>query len=73
VKTAEMSNISENLLALREGKGLTQQALATLAGLPWSVVAKIEQGVTKNPRLDTLRALAKALGVTLDRLAGSEE
>lgn len=73
MKTAEMPTMDKRLLALREGKGMTQQSLATAAGLPWSVVAKIEQGVTKNPRLDTLRALARALGVTLDELAGQSE
>jgi transcriptional regulator with XRE-family HTH domain len=37
-----------------------------------SLVTQIEQGRTSDPRLSTLRALAKALGVTLDELAGKQ-
>jgi transcriptional regulator with XRE-family HTH domain len=52
---------------------MTRQALATVAGLSISAIIHIEAGRIPNPRLDTLRALAKALGCTLDDLAGGEE
>jgi transcriptional regulator with XRE-family HTH domain len=35
-------------------------------------VIHIENGRTPNPRLETLRKLATALGVSLDELAGPE-
>ena len=47
-------------------------ALAVAAGLSVSLVTQIEQGRTGDPRLSTLRALASALGVSLDELAGKE-
>lgn len=57
----------------REGEKMTQQELATAAGLSLSVVAQIEQGKIPDPRLSTLRALAKALNVPVLVLIGEEE
>lgn len=65
--------LAERLRSLRVLRKLTQPELAARAGISLSLLAKLEQGQTNNPRLDTLRALAKALGVTLDELAGSKE
>jgi transcriptional regulator with XRE-family HTH domain len=62
--------IKDKLRELRAAADLSQQALAMKAGLSVSNVAQIESGKIPNPRMHTLRALAKALGVTLDELAG---
>ena len=62
----------ERLRALREKKGLTQEQLALLAGVRQSVVSKIERGVI-DPRFSTMQALARALGMRLDKLEGDEE
>jgi transcriptional regulator with XRE-family HTH domain len=35
-----------------------------------SIEAQIEQGRNRDPQLQTLRSLARALGVTIDELAG---
>lgn len=48
--------------------GWTQPELAEKAGLSASCVARVERGVD----LETLRALAKALGVEVSELAGQE-
>jgi ribosome-binding protein aMBF1 (putative translation factor) len=48
--------------------GWTQPQLAEQAGLSASCVARVERGVD----METLRALAKALGVTVEALAGQE-
>jgi transcriptional regulator with XRE-family HTH domain len=64
--------VGDRLRSFRAAAGLTQQQLATAAKLSVSVVTQIEQGKTDDPRLSTLRALAKALGVSLDKLAGNE-
>jgi hypothetical protein len=37
-----------------------------------SIVAQLERGVIRDPRMETLRALASALGTTLDALAGHQ-
>ena len=58
-----MENLGERLKRLREKSGLSQAALARLAGLHISVVFKIEQGVRADPSWNTVQALASALGV----------
>lgn len=54
--------VQSNLLALRKKKKLTQEALAERAGLSVSMISMLERG-QRHPPLDTLEALAKALGV----------
>jgi transcriptional regulator with XRE-family HTH domain len=74
VPTAELlMPLKDRLRELRTAAGLTQQTLAVKAGLSVSVVAHIESGRIPDPRLSTLRALAKALGASLDELAGEDE
>ena len=53
---------------LRRKKGLTQAKLAEIAGIRQGVLSYIESGRTKHPRIDTMTAIAKALGVTVDEL-----
>jgi transcriptional regulator with XRE-family HTH domain len=65
--------INDRLKELRAAAGLTQQQLAVAAGLSVSAVTQIEAGKIPDPRVGTLRKLARALGVTLDDLAPDEE
>jgi transcriptional regulator with XRE-family HTH domain len=65
--------IKDRLKELRTANDLTQQALATKAGLSVSAVVQIESGKIPDPRISTLRKLARGLGVSLDELAGEEE
>ncbi len=51
----------------RTYRGLTQAALGQRAGVPQSVISAIERG-RRAPSLATLRALASALGLSLDDL-----
>jgi transcriptional regulator with XRE-family HTH domain len=62
--------LAARLKRLRDAAGLTQQELATRAGLSMSMISQLEQGLKEDPRLSTLRALARTLNVTLDELAG---
>ena len=48
--------------------GLSQDRLAKLADVANNTIIKIEQGENINPTLDTLKKIAKALGVTLDEI-----
>jgi mRNA interferase RelE/StbE len=57
------------LRVYRDLRGLTQAALAQSAGINRVTVAEIETG-RKQGSVATLRALAEALGVTVDDLAG---
>ena len=60
--------LSKNLKGLREKKGLSQDRLAKLADIANNTIIKIEQGENINPRLDTLKKIAKALEVSVDDL-----
>jgi transcriptional regulator with XRE-family HTH domain len=60
--------LARNLKKLREKKGLSQDRLAKLADVANNTIIKIEQGENINPTLDTLKKMAKALGVGLDEL-----
>jgi transcriptional regulator with XRE-family HTH domain len=62
----------DRLKQLRNAAGLTQQALAYHAGLSIASIIALEAGRTPNPRMKTLKALAKALGVTVDALVTEE-
>lgn len=47
---------------------MTQCELARRSGVPQPVIQCIESGKTKNPRIDTVASLAKALGTSVDDL-----
>lgn len=66
-----MSEISKNLGAsleyLRKARGLTQDQLAHIAGIPRTTLSHMESG-EGNPSLKTLSKLALALGVPYEEL-----
>ena len=51
------------LKQVRADKGLTQRDLAKKARVTQGYIAQLEMGLRKNPSLETLKRLAKALGV----------
>ena len=53
---------------LRETKSLTQIELAKRANVSQGYLAAIERGLKRNPSLEVLRRLAKALGVPVTEL-----
>jgi transcriptional regulator with XRE-family HTH domain len=63
-------NYLKNLRALRIKKGWTQEKLAQEAGISYHTLIKIERGNIKDPRLDTIKKIAKVLGVSIDKLVG---
>jgi transcriptional regulator with XRE-family HTH domain len=69
----ERTPFAARLLSLRKAAHMTQQQLATAAGLSISLIHQFEQGSKHDPRLSTLRALAGALGVGLEELTGDEK
>ena len=62
----------ERLRKAREDKGLSQQDLATRAGIQASAVSHFELG-RRLPSFDNIRRLADALNVTSDFLLGRED
>jgi transcriptional regulator with XRE-family HTH domain len=62
------THIGERIKRHRERAGLTQQQLATKAGISLSNLSQIEQGQKEDPRISTVQAIAAALGMGLDAL-----
>ena len=60
----DIDHIAATLKAAREGKGLSQRALAQKAGVPQGHISKIENGAV-DLRLSSLIALARALDLEL--------
>jgi transcriptional regulator with XRE-family HTH domain len=60
--------IGTMLRELRAAKGLTQEDLAKKAKVTRSYVAMLETVGKKNPSIQVLRRLAKALGVPVSEL-----
>jgi transcriptional regulator with XRE-family HTH domain len=60
----------KRLKQLRKKAGWSQQKLAEKAGLSYNVITKIEQGVAKNPNIQTILKLADAFAISLDALVG---
>jgi len=58
----------KNIKKLRNKKGWSQEKLAREADISYQTLIKIEQSRIKNPKLQTLVKLAKALSVSLDDL-----
>ncbi len=54
--------VAQNLLGVRTRRKLSQQTVADKAGLSVSYISMLERGV-RAPPLETLEAVAKALGV----------
>jgi len=61
-------NLAKNVKRLREAKGLSQEKLARLADVANNTLIKMETGKNKNPTLETLKRVAKALEVSVDDL-----
>jgi transcriptional regulator with XRE-family HTH domain len=53
---------------LRQKKGLSQKALAEQVGVTDAYITMLESGKRKNPSLDILKKLAKALDVPVTEL-----
>jgi transcriptional regulator with XRE-family HTH domain len=64
-------SIGATVKRIREAAGMSQQQLAGAAGISLSLLAQMEQGKNENPRLDTIRSLARALAVGVADLVGN--
>ncbi len=64
------NGLADNVRKYRRAAGLTQESLAESAGVSLSVVRKVEQG--GDARVETLHALARALGVSTSALFATE-
>ena len=60
--------LSTTVRRFRKQRKLTQQELAVAAGLTVGYIGQLEIGMHEDPKLSTLRKLAKALGVPVKEL-----
>lgn len=65
------STIAENIKKYRNKLGVSQDRLSKLADVTYNTIIKIESGANKNPTIETLAKIAKALGVGVDDLIKS--
>lgn len=65
-----LPKLGQRVRQLRKEAGLTIQQLAVAAGLHASSVHQLERSVHPDPRISTLAAVGRALGVALDDLIG---
>lgn len=56
---------------IKRERGLTNPQIAKMSGVTLSTLDKITSGVNKNPKLDTLQAICKVLGCTLNDFVDS--
>ncbi len=71
IKSKKVSNIGVNLRKLRSEKRLSKSKLVTKTGLDYHTIAKIENGITPDPRVLTMVKLAEALGTTVEKLTAT--
>jgi len=62
----------KNLAKLRREKDLTQEGLARKADISFHTVVKLESGGIKNPKIETVVKLARALCLSVDDLIKKE-
>jgi transcriptional regulator with XRE-family HTH domain len=64
--------IAQNLRTLRKVRGLSQPELAAQVGISPRTLARLEAGEVADPSINHVRALSRALGVTVDLLSECE-
>ncbi len=65
-----MQTFGKRLKQIRERRGWTQRELADQSGVPYETIYRVERGTHQEPRVSVAAQLARALGVSLDVLAG---
>jgi len=68
MKSNNKSTIAENIKKYRNKIGVSQDRLSKLADVTYNTIIKIESGANKNPTIETLAKIAKALDVSVDDL-----
>jgi len=67
-KPDQLFPLGKALQARRLERKLTQEQLAQRAGVPYTTLTKLESGVIKNPSVQAVSKLARALEISLDSL-----
>lgn len=62
-------NICENMLKIRESKGITRKELADALNVSLATITRYEKG-DREPNIETLNKISVALGVNISQLLG---
>jgi len=65
--------LAANIKKYRSKLSLTQEALARKADISYNTIIKLESKGIMDPRMETLKKLAEALGVSMDVLVGRDK
>lgn len=68
-----VKTIAESLNEMKKDAGISNRKLAELSGVPEGTVNKILSGNTTNPSIDTVEAMIRAMGRSMDELFGEPE
>jgi len=68
MRSNKLSTIANNIKKYRNKISVSQDRLSKLADVTYNTIIKIESGANKNPTIETLAKIAKALGVGVDDL-----
>jgi transcriptional regulator with XRE-family HTH domain len=60
--------LAENIKKYRSKQRLTQEGLARKANISYNTIIKLESSGITDPRMETLKKLAKALDISIDEL-----
>lgn len=68
IKNKKSLKIATNIKKFKKEQNLSQSDLCKKTDLAYHTIAKIESGITPDPRINTVKKIAEALGVSLDVL-----
>lgn len=68
MSSKQLSTIAKNIKKYRKEKKFSQDRLSKEAGVAYNTIVKIESGENSNPTVDTLERIAKAVGVSIEKL-----
>lgn len=64
----QLSTIAKNIRKYRKEKNFSQDRLSKEAEVAYNTIVKIESGENPNSTVNTLERIAKALGVSIEKL-----
>ncbi len=64
----DLTSTAKNIKKFRDKLGISQDKLSKLTGVTLHTLTKIEIGATPDPRIETLKKIAKGLNVSVDDL-----